>query len=47
MNILGTVWTLYLRDFSGCLVFKFRTFIVPCALFCHSKSNKIKPPTLK
>lgn len=37
MNILGTVWTLYPRDFFGCLIVKFHMFIVPCALFGHSK----------
>ena len=41
MNILGTVWTLYPRDFSGCHAVKFRAFIVSCALFGHSSSANI------
>ena len=41
MNILGTVWTLYPRGFSGCHAIKFRAFIMPCALFGHSSSVNI------
>ena len=33
MNILVTIWTLYLRDFSSCYAVKFRAFIMLCALF--------------
>lgn len=43
MNILGTVWTLYLRGFFGYWFAISCAFIVPCALFGHSRSNK-KPP---
>ena len=43
MNILGTVWTLYPRDFSGYWFAISCAFIVSCALFGHSKSNKKSP----
>ena len=37
MNILGTVWTLYSRGFSGYWFAISWAFIMPCALFGHSK----------
>lgn len=33
MNILGTVWTLYPRGFSGCHAIKFRAFYYALCAF--------------